>query len=86
VAHGGFGLPEIYEAFSHAVGRAVPATEKEAATISQWLAEHGPFEPAPFAAALSRSLEALGPGRPLAQIIEALNRRIKHTKDKEEEL
>jgi len=86
VAHGGFGLPEIYEAFSLAVGRAVPATEKEAATLSQWLAENGPFEPASFAAALEKSLEVLGPGRPLAQIIEALNRRIKHTKDKEEEL
>ncbi len=86
VAHGGFGLPEIYEAFSHAVGRRVPATENEAATLCQWLAEHGPFEPAPFAAALSKSLEALGPERPLAQIIEALNRRIKHTKNKEEQL
>ena len=86
VACGGFGLPEIYEAFSRAVGRTVPATENEAATISQWLADNGPFEPKAFAAALSKSLEALGPGRPLAQIIEALNRRIKHTKDKEEQL
>lgn len=86
VAHEGFGLPEIYEAFSHAVGRRVPATENEAATLSQWLAEKGPFEPAPFAAALSKSIEALGPGRPMAQIIEALNRRIKHTQDKEEQL
>lgn len=86
LAHGGFGLPEIYEAFSRAAGRTVPATEKEAATLSQWLAEHGPFEPAPFAAALSKSLEALGPGRPLVQIVEALTKRIKHTQDKKEEL
>lgn len=86
VAHGGFGLPEIYEAFSQAVGRTVPATENEAATLSQWLAEHGPFEPSPFSEALSKSLEALGPGRPLAQIVEALNRRIKHTQDKEKQL
>ena len=86
VAHGGFGLPEIYDAFARALGRAVPATENEAAAISRWLAEHGPFEPAPFAAALLKSLETLGPGRPLAQIIEALNRRIKHTKDREEQL
>ena len=86
IAHGGFGLPEIYDALARALARTVPATENEAATISQWLAEHGPFEPAPFAAALSKSLEALGPGRPLAQIIEALTKRIKHTEDKEEQL
>jgi transposase InsO family protein len=86
LACGGFGLPEIYEAFSQTVGRAVPATETEAATISQWLAEHGPFEPKAFAAALSHALETLGPGRPLSQIIEALNRRIKYTKDKEQGL
>lgn len=86
IAHGGFGLPEIYEAFSRALARRVPATEKEAATLSRWLAENGPFEPAPFTVALSRSLDVLGPGRPLTQIIEALTKRIKHTKDKEEQL
>jgi len=86
LACGGFGLPEIYEAFSRALGRGVPATETEAATISGWLAENGPFEPAAFAAALAKTIESLGSGRPLAQIIDALNRRIKHTKDKEKGL
>ena len=42
--------------------------------------------PEAVADALSKSIEALGPGRPLVQIIEALNRRIKHTQNKEEEL
>jgi len=86
LACGGFGLPEIYEAFSRALGRPVPATEVEAATVSQWLADNGPFEPKAFAAALANSLEALGPGRPLAQIVAALNRRIKRTRDKEQGL
>ena len=83
LACGGFGLPEIYEAFSGVLGRLVPATELEAATLSQWLAQNGPFEPKAFAAALADSLDALGPGRPLTQIIDALNRRIKRIKDKE---
>jgi transposase InsO family protein len=85
-ARGGFGLPEIYEAFSRALSRPVPATETEAATISQWLAQHGPFEPKAFAAALANTLEALGPGRPLAQILNALHRRIKPIHDQEQGL
>lgn len=85
-ARAGFGLPEIYEAFSTAVGRHVPATETEAASISQWLAANGPFEPRAFAAALANALQTLGPGRPLAQILDAVNRRIKRIKDKEQEL
>jgi len=86
LAHGGFGLPEIYAAFARSLGRAVPATETEAATLSRWLADNGPFEPNAFAAALDRAIASLGPGRPLAQIINALTRQIKRTKDKEEQL
>jgi len=86
LAHGGFGLPEIYAAFARALSRPVPGTEAEAATISRWLADNGPFEPKAFAAALSLTLDTLGAGRPLSQIIDALNRRIKRNKDKEEQL
>jgi transposase InsO family protein len=86
LAHGGFGLPEIYAAFAQALDRPIPATESEAASVSRWLADNGPFEPKAFAAALARSLDALGPGRPLSQIIDALNRRIKRSKNKEEQL
>jgi transposase InsO family protein len=86
LAHGGFGLPEIYAAFARALGRAVPATDTEAATISRWLADNGPFEPKAFAAALMNTLEALGPGRALSQIIDALNRHIQRRKDKEQGL
>lgn len=76
-ARGGFGLPEIYELFARAMGREVPTTETEAATISQWLAEYGPFEPGIFSTALTKTVKSLGPGRPLVQIVNALTRRIK---------
>ena len=86
LAHAGFGLPEIYAAFARVLGRAVPATDTEAAAISRWLADNGPFDPKAFTAALDRAIQSLGPGRPLAQIINALTRQIKRTKDKEEQL
>ena len=85
-AHGGFGLPEIYEELSRRLVRHVPATESEAVAVCQWLTERGPFQPQAFTAALAKTLEALGPGRPLSQIIKALDRRIKRVKKKEEHL
>jgi transposase InsO family protein len=85
-AAAGFGLPEIYEAFAQALDRSVPATENEAATLVQWLLEHGPFEPEAFAAALAKTLKALGPGRPLAQILSQLACRIKPNPGKEPSL
>jgi len=85
-ARGGFGLPEIYEELARALGRPVPTTESEAVAVSQWLAQRGPFEPKAFRWALDQTLAALGPGRPLAQIIQALERRIQTTQHKEEQL
>lgn len=72
----GFGLPEIYQALSKALGREVPATEAEATTVLEWLATAGPFAPEPFHEALAKTMRHLGPGRPLAQIIKALETRI----------
>ena len=74
-ARGGFGLPEIYDAFAKALGRPVPHTEAEATLVLEWLVRCGPFEPQAFAAALAKVLATLGSGRPLAQIISALDRR-----------
>jgi hypothetical protein len=74
-ARGGFGLPEIYDAFAQALGRPVPHTEVEATLVLEWLAQSGPFEPQAFAAALAKVLATLGSGRPLSQIISALDRR-----------
>lgn len=75
-AKSGFGLPEIYEAFSHALGRAVPSTEAEADTVLQWLQQHGPFDPKAFALALRKTISSLGQGRPLIQILASLTRKI----------
>jgi transposase InsO family protein len=83
-ARGGFGLPEIYDAFAQALGRPVPSTEAEAALVLDWLAQRGPFQPEPFATALAKVCAALGPGRPLAQILRALDRRIVHPQHKED--
>jgi transposase InsO family protein len=85
-AHAGFGLPEIYDAFAQALARAVPATEAEATLVIDWLAQRGPFQPQAFAAALEKVRAALGPGRPLAQLIRALDRLIVRTQQKEDRL
>ena len=58
-ARSGFGLPEIYQAFSGAMGRPVPFTEQEAVLILDWLKESGPFDPADFRVALARVLKRL---------------------------
>lgn len=83
-ARGGFGLPEIYDSFAKALGRPVPHTEAEATLVLEWLARCGPFEPQAFAAALAKVLATLGSGRPLAQIISALDRRIVPQQSKED--
>ena len=54
--------------------------------MSEWLAQHGPFEPKAFRLALTKTIATLGPGRPLSQIIQALSGRIKQPKHKEEHL
>jgi putative transposase len=82
-ARGGFGLPEIYDAFAQVLGRPVPNTEGEAALVLDWLAQRGPFDPQTFAAALAKVRATLGAGRPLVQIIRALDRRIVRKPPKE---
>ena len=75
-ARAGFGLPEIYQLFSEALGRRVPATEAEAASVLEWLGKSGPFDPDAFHRALQKAVHRLGAGRPLAQLIQALDRMI----------
>ncbi|MBI3268743.1 MAG: DDE-type integrase/transposase/recombinase, partial [Planctomycetes bacterium] len=72
LAQAGFGLPEIYEAFACRLGRPVPATEAEAASVVAWLGDAGPFEPRAFHAALARVCKRLGAGRPFTQVLSAL--------------
>ena len=75
-ARAGFGLPEIYEIFSESLRREVPAAESEASIILDWLGRSGPFDPEAFRFALSKIGHRLGNSRPLAQIIQALDREI----------
>ena len=76
LAHAGFGLPEIYQAFAETQKRMVPATEQEARAVSDWLARCGPFEPQAFHGALARVIKRLGQGRPLSQILIALEQKV----------
>jgi transposase InsO family protein len=85
-ARPGFGLPEIYQAFSIALGRPVPFTEQEAELILEWLKSSGPFEPAAFQSALDSVLKRLGRGRPLARIVAELEKTVKQPETKKETL
>ena len=68
----GFGLPEIYEALARVLSRPVPFTEQEAAAVSDWLGQWGPFDPHAFNSALDTVIHRLGKGRPLSQILAAM--------------
>jgi hypothetical protein len=73
-AQPGFGLPEIYQSFSEAMGRPVPITEHEAVLILDWLKHSGPFDPRAFRSTLALVINRLGRGRPLSQIVSALEK------------
>lgn len=83
LAQAGFGLPEIYAAFSRALGRSVPATEAEASLVSEWYRRHGPFDSRAFDSSLARVLVRIGSGRPLAQLLAALASRIRPSSRKD---
>jgi len=70
----GYGLPEVFDAFSRILGRDVPQTESEARAVQAFYREHGPFAPDAFSAALLRIQESLGEGRPLKTFLDALTR------------
>ncbi len=82
----GFGLPEIYAAFSLALGRPVPFTEAEAELILGWLKRSGPFEPTAFQGTLDSVLKRLGTGRPLARIVAELEKITRQPKPEKETL
>ena len=70
----GYGLPEVFDAFSRALSREVPATESEAEAIQTFYRENGPFAPEAFESALARVRESLGEGRPTKTLLDALAR------------
>jgi len=83
LAMSGFGLPEIYEVFSRTLGRPVPDTEAEASLVCEWVRENGPLDPRAFDSALAHVLGRLGNGRPMAQVLRALTRRIRPSQRKD---
>jgi transposase InsO family protein len=76
-ASAGFGLPEIYEALARVLSRPVPFTDQEAAAVSDWLGQWGPFDPDAFHNALDTVIHRFGKGRPLSQILTAMTALIK---------
>jgi transposase InsO family protein len=83
-AEAGTGLPELFELLGEALGRRVPQDEAEADLDHAFDRRSGPFARAPLEAALARLAKRLGPGRPLATTLTALERRIVHEKPKED--
>ena len=83
-AEAGTGLPELFWLLGRALGRSVPQDEAEADLVHGFYRRAGPFRRAPLEAALSRLKERLGPGRPLATTLAALERCIVREKPKED--
>lgn len=83
-AEAGMGLPELFDLLGHVLGRPVPHDEAEADLVHAFYRRAGPVSRAPLEAALARLKERLGPGRPLATTLAALERRIVREKPKED--
>ncbi len=84
LAQAGFGLPEIYQMFSAVLGRRIPSTEAESASILDWLNRNGPFDPLSFRQALAKAVERLGEGRPLSRILREIEQQIQRPEDEKE--
>jgi transposase InsO family protein len=82
-AEAGQGLPELFEHLAGIVGRTVPRDEAEADAIQDFYRRVGPLPRAPLVAALGRLASKLGPKRPLAAYVAALERALERDKDKE---
>jgi len=75
-AQPGFGLPEVFAALAHLLGRGVPESEHEARTVLGFYRKHGPLPRQPFLAACARTAQSLGTGRALAAYLADLERQI----------
>ena len=76
IAEPGFGLLEIFEILSKAVGRRVPKTDAEAALVQRAYASIGPFTRKAVEAAFAAISAELGQGRPVKTYLDALARRV----------
>lgn len=80
VAEPGFGLPELFGLLEQAVGRHVPRSDAEAALIHHTYRRVGPLPRRATETAFLAIGRRLGKGRPLATYLDALARRVAHTK------
>lgn len=71
-----FGIPEVFQALAEALGRQVPATEREANDVQGFWQTYGPIQRQPFLDACARAKAALGDGRPLATLLADIARQI----------
>ncbi|MEW6748037.1 MAG: DDE-type integrase/transposase/recombinase, partial [Planctomycetota bacterium] len=76
-AEAGYGLPEIFQALTRTLQRQVPGSEREAILVLDFYRQHGPLARDAFESALTRALQALGPGRPLPVLLEYLTRLVR---------
>lgn len=76
VAEPGFGLPEIFELLTQAVGRPVPQSDAEAAVIQEAYRAIGPLPRRATEAAFRAITRELGSKRPLKNYLDALARRV----------
>ena len=83
LARAGFGLPEIYQMFSEVLGRQIPSTEAESASVLEWLGRNGPFDPPVFRRSLDKAVERLGEGRPLSRILQEIKQQIRPASERE---
>lgn len=71
-----FGIPEVFKALGEALGRPLPASERDARDVQDFWREHGPFSRAAFLRACERATSSLGQQRPLAVLLADIARQI----------
>lgn len=76
VAEAGFGLPELYRLLAEVVGRHVPASPAEAASIQHFYRAHGPLPRKATEKAFRSISRELTPGHALSLYLDALAARI----------
>jgi transposase InsO family protein len=76
IAEAGFGLPELYRLLAEAVGRHVPQSAAEAASIQNFYRSHGPLPRKATVMAFRSIGRELEPGHALALYLDALAARL----------
>jgi transposase InsO family protein len=82
IAEAGFGLPELLRLLADAAKRHVPMSDDEAALVHRVYQSIGPLGRAATEKAFAEIVAELGPQRPLMAYLDALKRRVRHSKEK----